>query len=50
MEKGNTKREILSAALDLFSEQGFESTSLSQIAAAVGIRKASLYSHFGGKQ
>ena len=50
MEKGNTKQEILEAALDLFSVQGFEATSVSQIADAVGIRKASLYSHFEHKQ
>ena len=50
MEKGNTKQEILEAALDLFSIQGFEATSISQIADAVGIRKASLYSHFENKQ
>lgn len=50
MEKGNTKQEILAAALDLFSTQGFEATSVSQIADAVGIRKASLYSHFASKQ
>lgn len=50
MEKGNTKQEILTAALDLFSTQGFEATSVSQIADAVGIRKASLYSHFASKQ
>ena len=50
MEKGNTKQEILEAALDLFSVQGFEATSVSQIANAVGIRKASLYSHFENKQ
>ena len=50
MEKGNTKQEILEAALDLFSVQGFEATSISQIASAVGIRKASLYSHFESKQ
>ena len=50
MEKGNTKQEILEAALDLFSIQGFEATSVSQIADAVGIRKASLYSHFENKQ
>ena len=50
MEKGNTKQEILEAALDLFSTQGFEATSVSQIADAVGIRKASLYSHFARKQ
>ena len=50
MELGNTKQEILNAALDLFSVQGFEATSISQIANAVGIRKASLYSHFENKQ
>lgn len=50
MEKGNTKQEILEASLDLFSVQGFEATSISQIADAVGIRKASLYSHFESKQ
>lgn len=50
MEKGNTKREILDAALELFSIYGFEVTSISQIADMVGIRKASLYSHFGSKQ
>ena len=50
MERGNTKQEILEAALDLFSVQGFEATSISQLAGAVGIRKASLYSHFESKQ
>ena len=50
MERGNTKQEILEASLELFSVQGFEATSISQIAGAVGIRKASLYSHFKNKQ
>lgn len=50
MEKGNTKQEILEKALELFSVRGYEATSISQIAEAVGIRKASLYSHFGSKQ
>ena len=50
MDRGNTKQEILEASLDLFSVQGFEATSISQIAGAVGIRKASLYSHFENKQ
>ena len=50
MERGNTKQEILEASLELFSMQGFEATSISQIADAVGIRKASLYSHFESKQ
>ena len=50
MDRGNTKQEILEAALELFSVQGFEATSIAQIASAVGIRKASLYSHFDHKQ
>ena len=50
MDRGNTKQEILEAALELFSVQGFEATSISQITNAVGIRKASLYSHFENKQ
>ena len=50
MEKGNTKQEILEVALDLFSTQGYEATSVAKIAGAVGIRKASLYSHFASKQ
>lgn len=50
MERGNTKNEILEAALNLFSTQGYEATSILQIADAVGIRKASLYSHFTSKQ
>ena len=48
--RGNTKQEILEAALELFSVQGYEATSISQIAEVVGIRKASLYSHFENKQ
>ena len=50
MDRGNTKQQILEASLDLFSVQGFEATSVAQIANAVGIRKASLYSHFESKQ
>jgi AcrR family transcriptional regulator len=50
MDKGNTRDEILKVALDLFSVNGYEATSISQIAEAVGIRKASLYSHFSNKQ
>ena len=46
MDKGNTRDEILNVALNLFSVNGYEATSISQIAGAVGIRKASLYSHF----
>ncbi len=50
MEKVNTKDQILDVALDLFSISGYEATSISQIADVVGLRKASLYSHFASKQ
>lgn len=50
MERGNTRQKILDTALNLFSVQGYEASSVSQIAEAVGIRKASVYSHFGSKQ
>lgn len=50
MEKTNTRDAILEAALELFSVNGYEATSISQLADAVGIRKASLYSHFANKQ
>ena len=50
MDKNNTKEVILEESLDLFSVNGYEATSISQIAEAVGIRKASLYSHFANKE
>lgn len=40
----------MSAALRLFAEQGFAATSVRQIAAAVGVTDAALYSHFPSKQ
>ena len=50
MERPNTRQEILDTALGLFAQNGYEATSISQIADAVGIRKASLYSHFASKR
>ena len=46
----STKQAILDVSLDLFSTNGFEATSIGQIADAVGIRKSSMYSHFESKQ
>ena len=43
MARENTKQQILEAALELFSEKGFEASSMSEIADTVGIKKASLY-------
>jgi len=45
-----TKQTILEKALELFTEKGYIGASMGDIANAVGIRKASLYSHFDGKE
>lgn len=41
--------QILDAAAELFTTQGFSSTSTRKIADAVGVRQASLYHHFATK-
>lgn len=40
---------IVQAASRLLGEKGFESMTVDEVAAAVGIAKASLYKHFAGK-
>ncbi len=45
-----TKQRILEKALELFTDKGYEGSSMDDIAKAVGIRKASLYAHFDGKE
>lgn len=45
-----TKEKILEAALELFSENGYEAVSVGQLASAVGIKAPSLYKHFSSKQ
>lgn len=43
------RRQILDAAAALFAELGFAATSTRAIAERVGIRQASIYYHFAGK-
>jgi AcrR family transcriptional regulator len=45
----DTRSRILAAALDLFSEHGFDGTTLQQIADRLGFTKAALYYHFPSK-
>lgn len=44
-----TKEKIFEDAIDLFAQKGFDATSMREIAEAVGIKKASLYSHYKSK-
>ncbi len=48
-EKG-TKEQILDAAIDLFSQKGYDAVSIRDIARAVGIRESSIYNHYKGKE
>ncbi len=46
----DTRAEIQRVALELFTTQGYEATSMRQISDALGIQKPSLYYHFRGKE
>ena len=46
----DTKQRILNVALDLFTEQGYDGTSLREIAEQLGVTKAALYYHFESKE
>ena len=47
---GNTRERILDAALTAFGLRGFDSTSLDDLAAEVGITKQAILYHFSSKQ
>ena len=49
-ESPGTRAEILRIALDLFRAQGYDATSLRQIAERLGLTKAALYYHFRAKE
>jgi AcrR family transcriptional regulator len=49
-QSSDTKQRILDVALDLFTEQGYDGTSLRQIAEQLGVTKAALYYHFESKE
>ncbi len=51
MRKGElTTQRALDAAEQLFADQGYEGTTVRQIAEAINIREPSLYKHFQGKE
>ncbi|MFF1452837.1 TetR/AcrR family transcriptional regulator [Streptomyces sp. NPDC058274] len=48
--RGDTRQRIQDVALELFSEQGYEKTSLREIAEHLDVTKAALYYHFKTKE
>lgn len=48
--RGNTRQRIQDVALGLFAEQGYEKTSLREIAEQLDVTKAALYYHFKTKE
>jgi AcrR family transcriptional regulator len=44
------RRLILDAAAPVFGNEGYERASVDAIAAAAGVSKPTIYSHFGGKE
>ncbi len=45
-----TRTGVVAAALDLFATQGFDQTSVEQIAGAAGVSRSTFFRQFGGKE
>lgn len=45
-----TKRKIFETSMRLFAEKGYDSTSIEEITATVGVAKGTLYYHFSSKE
>ena len=44
-----TKKQIMDAAISLFTIKGYEKTSLSDVARAAGVTRGAIYWHFENK-
>lgn len=49
-KKEETKKKIITVAMDLFKKQGFDSTTMDQIAGEADIAKGTIYLHFPVKE
>lgn len=47
--KEQTRERLIAAALDLFERQGFEATSVAEIASAAGVTEMTFFRHFAAK-
>jgi AcrR family transcriptional regulator len=50
MDINDTRSRVLHTAITLFSQKGYSTVSLRQIASAVGISAPALYNHFSSKE
>ena len=50
MKSENRKQEIIRTAAELFKERGYSAVTMRDLAAALGIKAASLYNHISSKQ
>src|SRR5262252_8205382 len=48
--RSDTRARIQQVAVELFTEHGYEGTSLREIAERLGVTKAALYYHFRSKE
>ena len=46
----DTKERILAAALELFSQKGYEGTNIRELSASLGLVKSGVYKHFRSKE
>lgn len=48
-EAEKTRQDLLKAALSIFSQKGYASTTLEDVAQEAGVTRGAIYWHFGGK-
>ncbi|GAA1626701.1 hypothetical protein GCM10009679_34620 [Saccharothrix algeriensis] len=48
--RGRTRALLLECALDLFEQQGYERTTVAQIASAAGVTEMTFFRHFAAKE
>ena len=46
----DTKERILTAALEMFSQKGYDGTNIRELTASLGLVKSALYRHFSSKE
>ena len=47
---GHDREAVLRAAIDLFIAQGYDATSISDLAGSLGVTKSAVYHHFSSKE